>query len=193
MRRTWITGLGVLALTLFGQVAQAADHQDGPQVKKDPSTDITDVFAWMNGGGDKVYLVMDVFPAADKAASKFSNTAKYVFHTTSRDKLLAIHEKLNVVYLTEGAGRYTGLWSDAKVAADLDVPVAWVIDERSRVYGEGADNESSNIALDKWRRDMTNRMAKATERQAKAIEELLVVNTEIEAIKASMSAGPKEG
>jgi hypothetical protein len=111
----------------------------------------------------------------------------------SRDKLLAIHEKLNAVYLTEGAGRYTGVWSDAKVAAELDVPPAWVVEERSRVYGEGTDNDAGNIALDKWRRDMTNRMAKATERQAKAIEELLAVNTEIEAIKATMSAGPKEG
>lgn len=111
----------------------------------------------------------------------------------TRDKLLAIHEKLNAVYITDGAGRYTGTWSDAKVAADLDVPPAWVIEERSRVYGEGTDNEAVNIALDKWRRDMTNRMAKATERQAKAIEELLTVNTEIEAIKTSLSTGPKEG
>lgn len=110
----------------------------------------------------------------------------------TRDKLLAIHEKLNVVYVTDGGGRYTGQWSDAKVAEDLDVPLAWVAEERFRVFGEGTDNESVNIALDKWRRDMTNRMARATERQAKAIEELLAVNTEIEAIQAWMSAGPKE-
>ena len=111
----------------------------------------------------------------------------------TREKLLAIHEKLNAIYLTEGAGRYTGVWSDAKVADELDVPAAWVIEERSRVYGEGAGNESSNIALDKWRRDMTNRMAKAVERQVKAIEELLTVNTEIEAIKKLVSSGPAEG
>lgn len=111
----------------------------------------------------------------------------------TRDKLLAIHEKLNAVYLTEGDGRYTGMWSDTKVAAELDVPPAWVAAERGRVYGTGTGNESDNIALDKWRRDMTNRMAKATARQAKAIEELLAVNTEIEAIQAAMSTGPKEG
>jgi hypothetical protein len=110
----------------------------------------------------------------------------------TRDKLLAIHEKLNLVYLTDAGGRYTGVWTDARVAHELDVPTAWVTEERSRVYGEGVDNEASHLALDKWKRDLTNRMAKATERQAKAVEELLAVNTEIEAIKASMSAGPRE-
>jgi hypothetical protein len=110
----------------------------------------------------------------------------------TRDKLLAIHEKLNLVYLTDAGGRYTGVWTDAKVAHDLDVPTAWVTEERARVYGEGTDNEASHMALDRWKRDLTNRMAKATERQAKAVEELLAVNTEIEAIKASLSAGPRE-
>jgi hypothetical protein len=107
MRRTWITGLGVLALSLVGQVAQAADHQDGPAVKTDPSTDITDVFTWMNATGDKVYLVMDVSPFADKASSKFSNSAKYVFHTTAVDGLLGgkVGNVVDVVCTFDGTGK----------------------------------------------------------------------------------------
>jgi len=80
----WVTVLGVLAMSFAAPLARAADHQDGTAAKADPASDITDVFAWMNGDASKVYLVMDVFPAADKTNSKFSNMTKYVFHTVAR-------------------------------------------------------------------------------------------------------------
>ena len=63
--------------------AIAADHRDGASVDTDPSTDINDVYSWVDAGGQSVYLAMTVFPVAS-TTSKFSNSAYYVFHTTSR-------------------------------------------------------------------------------------------------------------
>lgn len=63
--------------------ALAADHRDGASVDVDASTDINDVYAWVDSGGQSIYLAMTVFPVAAKT-SKFSNSAYYVFHTTSR-------------------------------------------------------------------------------------------------------------
>jgi hypothetical protein len=76
------------AIWLLSTPSYAADHQDGPAATAAPETDITDVFAWMSTDHSKMYLVMDVFPAATTAA-KFSNNALYVFHTTSKSALTA--------------------------------------------------------------------------------------------------------
>jgi hypothetical protein len=76
MRR--LTKSSALALILgLAQVGNAADHRDGPKVRMDPSTDINDVYAWMQGG--KLTLIMTVSPLAD-TGSKFSNAATYTFH-----------------------------------------------------------------------------------------------------------------
>lgn len=83
----WKQGIAALGLTsalLPPLFAYAADHRDGAAVLADPSTDLNDVYAWVSGDGSKVYLVMTMFPAADKNTSKFSNAAYYVFHTASR-------------------------------------------------------------------------------------------------------------
>jgi hypothetical protein len=77
-------GLGVASSLLFAAPASAADHRDGASVLTDPSTDINDVYTWMSADRSKVYLIMTVFPAASKTTSRFSNSAYYVFHTTSR-------------------------------------------------------------------------------------------------------------
>ncbi len=63
--------------------AIAADHRDGASVDTDPSTDINDLYSWVSTDGQSVYLAMTVFPVAS-TTSKFSNSAYYVFHTTSR-------------------------------------------------------------------------------------------------------------
>jgi hypothetical protein len=69
---------GALALLVgLAPSGFAADHRDGPKVKSDPSTDINDVYAWMQGG--KLALIMTVSPLAD-TGSKFSNAATYTFH-----------------------------------------------------------------------------------------------------------------
>lgn len=86
MRKRWLAVVGVLAvgaLTVMGAAARAADHADGPAASADPSADITDVFAWMSADANRVYLVMDLVRNAS-AASKFSDSVQYVFHTTSR-------------------------------------------------------------------------------------------------------------
>jgi len=83
MRRTlWIGVLAGFALCTLSPAIQAADHRDGHAVLADPSTDINDVYTWMNADKSKVYLAMTVFPVADRM-SKFSTAAKYVFHLTS--------------------------------------------------------------------------------------------------------------
>jgi hypothetical protein len=81
MKLRWLIGaLGVAALVGTGPVARAADHLDGPAVQADKTTDITDTYAWMEGG--KLVLVMNVHPLAD-GTSKFSDAALYVFHVNS--------------------------------------------------------------------------------------------------------------
>src|SRR5207253_680275 len=76
------------AVWLLSTPSYAADHQDGPAATASPAADITDVFAWMSADHAKMYLVLDVFPAAT-AAAKFDTNTLYVFHTTSKASLLA--------------------------------------------------------------------------------------------------------
>jgi len=76
------------AVWLLSAPSYAADHQDGPAATASPATDITDVFAWMSADHSKMYMVMDVFPAAT-ATAKFDTNALYVFHTTSKASLVA--------------------------------------------------------------------------------------------------------
>ena len=78
----------VAAVWLLSAPSYAADHQDGPAATASPAADITDVFAWMSPDHAKMYLVMDVFPAAT-AGAKFDTNTLYVFHTTSKASLLA--------------------------------------------------------------------------------------------------------
>jgi hypothetical protein len=76
------------AVWLLSTPSYAADHQDGPAATASPAADITDVFAWMSTDHTKMYLVMDLFPAATTAA-KFDTNVLYVFHTTSKASILA--------------------------------------------------------------------------------------------------------
>jgi hypothetical protein len=76
------------AVWLLSTPTYAADHQDGPAATASPAADITDVFAWMSADHTKMYLVMDVFPAATSAA-KFDTNVLYVFHATSKASILA--------------------------------------------------------------------------------------------------------
>ena len=80
--KTWALALG-LAFSVSAPLAHAADHKDGPVVTADPATDITDVYAWMQADSSRVFLVMNVFPAATTAA-RFSDSALYIFHTNNR-------------------------------------------------------------------------------------------------------------
>jgi hypothetical protein len=76
-------GAAVLAVGVtFAWKTIAANHSDGPTVRSDPSTEITDLYAWMSADKAKVNLVMNVFPNVP-AGSKFSTLALYVFHLSS--------------------------------------------------------------------------------------------------------------
>ena len=67
-----------LALAALGP-GRAYDHQDAPAVRADPSTDLTGVHAWMDGG--RLVVALGVFPNAG-ASEKFSSFALYAVHVT---------------------------------------------------------------------------------------------------------------
>lgn len=84
--KKWATALGLGLVCAVSPRAHATDHLDGSatsQVKTDPATDIGDVYAWMDSGGNRVNMVMTVFPGAT-ATSKFSSTTLYYFHSNSK-------------------------------------------------------------------------------------------------------------
>jgi hypothetical protein len=82
MKFTSKTWLAIAAGALLASpVAIASDHTDGTQASADPTSDITDLFAWMTDSTD-LTMIMDVNKAAT-ASSDFSNSTKYVFHTSA--------------------------------------------------------------------------------------------------------------
>lgn len=121
----WTRWLGAVALMASAPLAFAADHRDADSLNTDPATDINDVYAWMNNG--KVTMVMTVFPLADTTA-KFSDSAKYVFHTRAGASGLAPSEpEVNIISKFNAAGQIE-LWvgdkdyiplSDASVTAGV--------------------------------------------------------------------------
>jgi hypothetical protein len=62
------------------RLAHSADHLDGPAVKLDPTTDINDLYSWMDG--TNAIFALTVFPEAT-TASKFSDAVQYTIHTSS--------------------------------------------------------------------------------------------------------------
>jgi hypothetical protein len=72
-------GVGLTALSLTSPV-KSADHKDAPATTADPASDINDVYTFVDGG--KFVMMMTVSPFAG-AGAKFSDTTKYVFHTSS--------------------------------------------------------------------------------------------------------------
>lgn len=82
MKKLAIGCLLLLAAGVCSVSAHAADHKDGPAVTKDPTADITDVFAWMSADASKINLVMNVAPGA-ALETRFSDAVLYVFHVSS--------------------------------------------------------------------------------------------------------------
>lgn len=82
--KTWALALG-LAISVSSPISRAADHKDGPAqiASMAEATDITDMYAWMQTDSARVYLIMNVFPAA-MGTSRFSDAALYVFHVNNR-------------------------------------------------------------------------------------------------------------
>ena len=66
-------------LLLVGGFAQAADHNEAPLVRQDPTADINDIYAFVNPNDpDETILVITVFPDAPGGA-RFSDAVKYNF------------------------------------------------------------------------------------------------------------------
>ena len=94
MWKTWATAFGLgAALAAAPSAAHAFDRKDGTatsSVITDPSTDIVDLYAWMQTSDAKrVNLVMTVNPDGGTVANsaRFSSTALYVFHVNARTSL----------------------------------------------------------------------------------------------------------
>ncbi len=62
---------------------RAADHEDSPGVRADPSADFGDVIAWMSSDAQRLHLLATVVRRAT-TESRFSDATVYVFHTQSR-------------------------------------------------------------------------------------------------------------
>jgi hypothetical protein len=74
--------VGVAALAMVAMTAHAADHEDSPGTRSDPSADFGDVIAWMSSDAQRLNLVATVVRRAT-AESRFSDAAVYVFRTQS--------------------------------------------------------------------------------------------------------------
>jgi len=79
---TGALGVAALAALTVPFAARGADHIDSPAAVAEPTADITDLYAWMDAGAQKVNLVLDLYPFAG-AGAKFSNAVQYVFHVGS--------------------------------------------------------------------------------------------------------------
>jgi hypothetical protein len=74
---------GIFVLATHEREPRAADHADSPSVAQADitarSTDILDLYAWLDSGRTDLNLVMTVFRDAAEGA-RFSDAADYVFH-----------------------------------------------------------------------------------------------------------------
>src|SRR4051794_10987081 len=99
--KTRAFALGLAAASLSAPIAQAADHADGTTSIADPSTDIGDVYAWMDSTAMVLNMAMTVYPNADKTSSRFatSDRALYVFHVSAKASFAdtATYPELTVV------------------------------------------------------------------------------------------------
>ena len=93
--KAWLRwAVAVTALTA-STTALAADHRDGPGVVSDPTTDINDLYAYLNPGGN-VVLAMTAFPVAE-STSAFSDAVQYVFNIDTGSAFGMTTESLKLV------------------------------------------------------------------------------------------------
>lgn len=111
-KNAWLTGGLALALGCVSATAMAADHLDSPAASADPAADITDLYAWVDGG--KVVLVMDVFPLADES-SAFSDQVQYVFHVGSSAAFPLAGQNTDII-CTFDAAQMVSCWAGNEYA-----------------------------------------------------------------------------
>jgi hypothetical protein len=114
--------LATCATTAFvsPRLARSADHLDGPAVKTDPSTDIADLYTWVDG--PNVVYVLTVFPQATSTA-KFSDAASYVIHTSSGAAFGQTTKDTNIICQFDATQKIT-CWAGTSeyVAGDASQP-----------------------------------------------------------------------
>jgi hypothetical protein len=107
----------LLVLAAASPLALAADHLDAPGTMADPTADITDTYAWLDGSN--VVLILNVTPLAMTGA-KFSDKVQYVLHTESSAKFGMPGTKKDII-CTFDAAQKISCWlggSPTKAADD---------------------------------------------------------------------------
>ena len=79
---TSIKTTGLAATLLMSSAVLAADHADGPGASLDKTADLADLYSWISPDKHTTYFAMDLGKDV-QPGTKFSNTVKYVFHTSS--------------------------------------------------------------------------------------------------------------
>jgi hypothetical protein len=83
MKRLFMAGACVAcvaSIASYPRLARSADHLDAPAAKADPTVDLDDLYAFMDG--PRAVFALTLFPAATTGA-KFSDKVQYVIHTSS--------------------------------------------------------------------------------------------------------------
>jgi len=130
--KSWLRWACVAATLTVASSAMAADHRDAPATKADPTTDINDVYAFVDSG--RLILVMTVFPAADASAA-FSDAVQYVFNLQTGPGFLDTPDETKIV---------CSFAADQTVSCYLGVPgqasVDWVTGNASGDDGITSDS-----------------------------------------------------
>ncbi len=126
------------ALSVAVVSANAADHEDSPSVRQDPTSDFGDVLAWMSPDAKKLNLLASVVRHAT-TQSRFSDAALYVFHTRSAPSFGGTAAaEVNVICSFEGTTTQTiSCWAGntSFVTGDATIPGGLVSgDGKLRVF-----------------------------------------------------------
>jgi hypothetical protein len=119
-KMTWMQGALALTVMLGATTASASDHLDGPAVKLDATTDLTDLYTFVDGAN--TVLILNVNPSAT-AATKFSDTLQYVFHTASSAAYPATMPVAVNVIATFDATQKISVWVGASDYVNGDASV----------------------------------------------------------------------
>lgn len=133
-----LAGVVAAALLLVPVLVPAADHEDSPSVRLDPTADFGDVLAWMSPDAADLNLIATVVRNATPA-SRFSDAVQYVFHTRSSDTFGGdAASPVNVICQFEGVDEQTvSCWAgnESYVSGDASDPAGLVSDDgKLRVF-----------------------------------------------------------
>jgi hypothetical protein len=106
--KSWITRAGILAAAFaWALPAQAADHKDSPSVSTDATTDITDLYAFVDG--TNLVVIMDVNPLSGPVATediRFNTNALYKFHIDADGNVSADAKTYTIQFADKGTAQW---------------------------------------------------------------------------------------